>query len=138
MLEPHTIAQRAVQSSAHLLRHACVALGALLLASGPVQASNLGFLGKAPISRFNEADLDLLRGALGKALASEKMDVEFSWANPKTGASGVITPLRALDKDGAPCREVRAVSRHPQTAPADGVFLLCQRDGRWKMIAKVS
>lgn len=105
----------------------------LLLAGTPAAASNLNFLGKAPISRFNEQDLDLLRGALGRALASEEMGVTFNWSNPKTGAGGELTPIKKLEKNGLPCREVRAVSRHPQTAPADNVFLLCQKDGRWRV-----
>ncbi len=106
---------------------------ALLLAAGSVSASNLNFLGRGPLSRYNDADMDLLRGALGQALTSDKMDVPFEFSNPRTRASGVLTPVRALEQDGAPCREVRAQLRHPQVAPSDGIFLLCKREGRWKL-----
>ncbi len=106
---------------------------ALLLAAGTVSASNLNFLGRGPLSRYNDADMELLRGALGKALTSDKMDVPFEFSNPRTRASGVLTPVRALEQDGAPCREVRAQLRHPQVAPSDGIFLLCKREGRWKL-----
>jgi hypothetical protein len=112
---------------------ACAA--AVLLASGSALANNLNFLGQAPISRYDETDMDLLRGALGKALTSEAMEVGFDFANPKTGASGSITPLRALTQGGLPCRELRGVLRHPRTATADAIYMLCKRDGRWKLAA---
>jgi len=105
----------------------------VLLAIGSAHASNLNFLGRGPLSRYNDADMELLRGALGKALTSDKMDVPFEFSNPRTRASGVLTPIRALERDGAPCREVRAQLRHPQATASDGIFLLCKRDGRWKV-----
>jgi hypothetical protein len=107
--------------------------GCALLGAGTAAASNLNFLGRTPLSRYNDADMDLLRGALGKALTSDKMNVDFEFSNPRTGASGVLTPVRAMERDGAPCRDVRAQLRHPQTAAADSVYLLCKRDGRWKL-----
>lgn len=112
---------------------ACAA--ALVLASASALASNLNFLGQAPISRYDETDMDLLRGALGKALTSDTMEVPFEFANPKTGASGSITPLRTLSQGGLPCRDVRGVLRHPRTATADAVYTLCKREGRWKLAA---
>jgi hypothetical protein len=112
---------------------ACAA--ALLLASGSALANNLKFLGQAPISRYDDADMDLLRGALGKALTSDTMEVAFEFANPKTGASGSITPLRTLTQGGLPCRELRGVLRHPRTATADAIYMLCKREGRWKLAA---
>jgi hypothetical protein len=106
-----------------------------LLASGSALASNLNFLGQAPISRYDETDMDLLRGALGKALTSDAMDVPFEFANPKTGASGTITPLRTLTQGGLPCRDLRGVLRHPRTATADAIYTMCKREGRWKLAA---
>jgi hypothetical protein len=112
---------------------ACAA--ALLLASGSAPANNLNFLGQAPIARYDETDMDLLRGALGKALTSDTMDVAFEFANPKTGASGTITPLRTFTQNGLPCRDLRGVLRHPRTATADAIYTLCKREGRWKLAA---
>lgn len=107
-------------------------LAGCLLAVAGAQASNLSFLGRGPIAKFNEADLDLLRGALGRALASDRMDAAQVWRNPATGASGEITPLHAFEHSGRPCRELRVVNRHPGVS-SDGRYTLCRDAGRWRL-----
>lgn len=84
------------------------------------------------MAHFTDADFDLLRGALGRALASEQMDVAFDWSNPKTRAGGTITPLRTLTRDDAPCRELRVATVHPK-AKSEGVYTLCRKQGRWML-----
>jgi len=95
-------------------------------------ASNLNFLGRAPVAYFTPEDFDLARGALGRALSAEAMDTAFDWANPATRARGTITPLSAFERNGLPCRQLRIATRHPK-AQANGVYTLCQREGRWKL-----
>jgi hypothetical protein len=117
-----------------LRRLPCLAAAVLAVVTGPALASgNLGFLGRGPLAHFNETDIDQARGALGRALRAEQMDTAYDWANPATGAGGRITPLRVFERDGLPCRDLRIESRHPR-ASADGIFTLCQRDGRWRMV----
>ena len=92
--------------------------------------SGLNFLGRDAISKFNEQDMSLMRGALGRALKSEEMDKPETWANKDSGASGSITPLRAFESKGTPCRELRVDSRHP-TVKSQGVYTMCRKGDRW-------
>lgn len=104
----------------------------LLLPTGGSLASGLSFLGRDAIARFNEQDLDLMRGALGRALRSSDFDRTQPWSNPATGAGGEITPLRAFERGNRPCRELRVKSWH-QRVTSEGVYVLCRRDGRWTL-----
>ena len=107
-----------------------IALALGLAAAAAHAQSSLGFLGRSTIAHFNERDFDLARGALGRALTSEKMDVAYAWRNPDTRAGGEITPLRAFEHDGKPCRELRIVSFHPKSR-SQGVYALCRQNNRW-------
>ena len=104
----------------------------LLVASTVATASGLGFLSRGPAAKFNDADHDLFRGALGKALATDTIGTPVKWNNPNTSASGEITPQKAFEDGGAPCRTLRVVSRYG-TLESNGVYTLCQRQGRWQL-----
>jgi surface antigen len=106
----------------------------LLVASTAAAAAGLGFLGKGPAAKFNDADHDLFRGALGKALATDTIGTPVKWKNPDTAASGEITPQKTFEDGGAPCRTLRVVSRYG-TLESDGVYSLCKRQGRWQLKA---
>lgn len=93
-------------------------------------ASGLGFLGETPIGRFTEDDLRMMRAAIDKALAAPKMGATVRWANDQTSASGEVTPQRAFESQGRPCRDLRIVNRH-RRLEASGVYTLCREDGRW-------
>ena len=107
-------------------------LACLALAAPVVHAQGLGFMGRGPMAKFSQEDHDLFRGALGRALATDKLDQSISWNNPKTPAKGSITPQKVYERDGAPCRTLRVVNEY-QTLHSDGVYSLCKRDGRWMM-----
>ena len=104
----------------------------LALAAPLAHAQGLGFMGRGPMAKFSKEDHDLFRGALGRALETDKLDQTISWNNPKTPAKGSITPQKVYERDGAPCRTLRVVNEY-QTLKSDGVYSLCKRDGRWKM-----
>ena len=108
--------------------------GGVLLAAmaAPVAASGLGFLSRGPMSRFNDADMKLLNGALGQALQAPAAGTTVDWLNEKSGASGSITPQRLFENGGVPCRELKIVNRHRQLE-SSGVYTLCRREGRWKL-----
>lgn len=118
----------------HLRRRiAELAVSALaVVLAAPAAASNLGFLARGPMSRFNDADMKLLNEAVSQALKAKDVGVANEWRNDKSGASGSITPQRAFDERGAPCRELKVVNRHRQLE-SSGVYTLCRRDGRWKL-----
>lgn len=114
-------------------RIAGLASSVLLVAlAAPAAASNLGFLARGPMSRFNDADMKLLNEALGQALKATDVGTANEWRNDKSGASGSVTPQRVFNEQGAPCRELKIVNRHRQLE-ASGVYTLCRRDGRWKL-----
>ena len=126
-------------SRAHLSKHvARVARRAVLAATcvvacvGAAQAAGLGFMSKGPMAHFNEADMRLLNQALDRALAAPETSTAVEWSNAATGAGGAITPLRAFDQTGRPCREVKVVNRHRQLE-SSGVYTLCRSEGRWKL-----
>jgi len=106
---------------------ACLALVVPL-----AHASGLGFMGRGPMAKFSQEDHDLFRGALGRALSSDKLDQAIDWNNPKSPAKGSITPQKTYEKDGVPCRTVRVVNEY-RDLRSDGVYSLCRRDGRWKL-----
>ena len=106
---------------------ACLALAAPL-----AHAAGLGFMGRGPMAKFSQEDHDIFRGALGRALATDKLDQAITWNNPKSPAKGSITPQKVYERGGAPCRTLRVVNEY-QTLQSDGVYSLCKRDGRWKM-----
>jgi surface antigen len=100
--------------------------------AGAVQAAGLGFMSKGPMAHFNEADMKLLDQALDRALAAAETGTAIDWSNAATGASGAITPLRAFEQGGRPCREVKVVNRHRQLE-SSGVYTLCRSEGRWTL-----
>ncbi len=108
-----------------------VLLPALVLAAAaPAQAAGLGFLGRSTLAHLNERDIDLARGALGRALTTSQLEVAQTWRNPDTRAGGEITPLRSFEQDGRPCRELKIDTRHPK-ARSQGVYTLCRAGERW-------
>lgn len=120
------------QQAARLSRRAVLAVTCAVASVGAVQAAGLGFMSKGPMAHFNEADMRLLNQALDRALAAPETGTAVEWSNAATGASGAITPLRAFDNGGRPCREVKAVNRHRQLE-SSGVYTLCRSEGRWKL-----
>lgn len=102
----------------------------LLAASSIATAAGLGFLAESPLARFNEDDLKLMNAAMEKALTATELGMRTSWVNDKTGSSGEVTPQRAFESRGRPCRELRVVNRH-RALEASGVYTMCREDGRW-------
>jgi surface antigen len=105
---------------------------ALLVGSGAAGAAGLGFLAETPLSRFNEEDLKLMNGAVEQALASAKLGAPVRWANGKNSSSGEVTPQRAFERGGRPCRDLRVVNRH-RRLEASGVYTMCREDGHWTL-----
>jgi surface antigen len=135
MTAPQTTAQYAALHVRRTVRSPTLAaamLVASLLVATNASAANLGFLARGPMARFNDADMQKLRAAVGEALEAKETGTEVGWSNEKTGASGEITPLRIFDSKKRPCRELKVVNRHKQLQ-ASGVYTLCRQDGRWRL-----
>lgn len=105
---------------------------AVLAASGAAAAAGFGFLAETPMGRFNGDDLKLMNGAVEKALSANEMGKPVRWANEKTASSGEVTPQRAFENQGRPCRDLRVVNRH-RRLEASGIYTMCREDGSWKL-----
>jgi surface antigen len=116
-----------------LFRPAAIAL--MLVAAGAVDAqSNIRFLKDAPIEKMTQEDLAILLKS-SNATLSRNADGETSgWTNPKTGASGTVTPLRSFTQKGMKCREAR-YTNHAAGLNGSGTYTLCRvSSGDWKLV----
>ena len=103
------------------------------LAAGTAAAQvGLGFLSETPLGRFNADDLRLMNEAIEKSLAAGEMGTPVRWANDQTSSSGEVTPQRAFESQGRPCRDLRVVNRH-RTLESSGIYTMCRESGHWKL-----
>ena len=101
----------------------------VLLAGGPSQAANMGFMADQAMSRFTDQDAELFNQAAGKALMG-KEGTEINWSNPATGAFGTLTPYPDPEKN-ADCRVIHMVNIAENVKSA-GYYRFCKRaDGSW-------
>lgn len=105
---------------------------ALLCVGGSAAAAGFGFLSESPMGRFNDEDLRLMNESIDKALQAGEMGTPVRWANAQTSSSGEVTPQRAFESRGRPCRDLRVVNRH-RTLEASGIYTLCRDNGNWKL-----
>ena len=89
----------------------------------------------APITKFEQADLDLMRGTLSKALDDEANGTAYVWTNPGTESSGTIT-VASDPKGRALCRLARIENRHKALKSEEGyIFCKSQAEGRkWDLM----
>lgn len=105
----------------------------LLVNVNSAQAVSTSFLKDAPVSHFNNEDINIFIKAATAAL-NEASDGELrDWSNPKTGSSGSIKPLDTVEGINGKCRTVQFTSSY-KTLSASGQNTLCkQADGSWKV-----
>jgi surface antigen len=114
-------------------RPAAVAL-LLVAASAAGAQSNLRFLKDAPIEKMTREDLAILLKASNDTLSRNADGETSGWTNPKTGASGTVTPLRTFTRQGMKCREAR-YTNHAGGFNGDGTYTLCRvASGDWKLV----
>ena len=106
--------------------------GAWLACGGAAAQVGIGFLAETPISRFNEADLKLMNGAIDKALSAAEIGTTVRWSSDGTASSGEVTAERAFEHMGRPCRDLRVVNRHRRLENS-GVYTMCRENGQWKL-----
>ncbi len=94
--------------------------------------SNLGFLQDAPMQRMNREDTALLVKNLNEALDRNADGHTSGWSNPKTGASGTVTPLSTFSKSGMKCRETE-FTNFAGGFRGGGKHTLCRVSGAWKI-----
>ena len=114
------------------LRGLCISV--LACQAGAAMAINLNFLRNAPISRFNQQDIQLLQEAFLKAMDSGADGTTVEWANDRTGASGTITPTERFQRGGAECRTARFTTRF-RALTGGGEFSFCKNSkGDWLLV----
>ena len=84
----------------------------------------------APISDFNDADMQMFKDAIQKALNEKKDGEKLAWKNDKTGHSGLVNPLQTLDSEADECRNVRIINKSKKNI-AETHFTFCKQDGTW-------
>ncbi len=111
----------------------CAGLLAGVVAS-PAGASglNMRWLQYSPVSYFTDEDWRLAREAAGEALNEAEIGNTVSWENPESGASGSSTPVKALERDGMPCRYLKIFNSASDTSGESIQFFCKQQDGSWK------
>ncbi|MDM0075941.1 hypothetical protein QTH90_16170 [Variovorax sp. J2P1-59] len=100
-----------------------VAMGAALPAAArPLDIYNS--MRDTPITRFQKADVDLMKRTVFRALDSGEDGVTVKWENPGTPNSGSVTP--AKDPQGrADCKLARVENRHGSLQNT-GSFIFCR------------
>ena len=109
--------------------------GMLLIAlTAPAMASglNMRWLQYSPVSYFTDEDWRLARAAAKEALNEAELGKAVTWENTESGAQGSSTPLKAIKKDGMPCRYLKIYNNANETS-GESVHLFCKiADGSWK------
>lgn len=87
----------------------------------------------SPMSHFSDEDMDLLDDATTEALNTGADGSEVTWANPVTGASGTVIPMRSEKTEDSECRLLRFINR-ADGMTGDSRFWFCKMpDGSWKI-----
>ena len=108
----------------------------LLLTAGALQARTIAswsFLKGSVYTDLTTEDWELLRATGRDLLDNHKDGSSKSWRNDATNASGEISVLETVERDGRSCRWVTiSTSKNGNTSPATRYLLCVVEDGRWK------
>ena len=108
----------------------------LLLTAGALQARTIAswsFLKGSVYTDLTTEDWELLRATGRDLLDNHKDGSSKSWRNDATNASGEISVLETVERDGRSCRWVTiSTSKKGNTSPATRYLLCVVEDGRWK------
>jgi surface antigen len=92
-----------------------------------------------PITRFKQADIDLMTKTVNRALESGEDGVTVTWASPGTPNSGSVTPEK--DPKGRPgCRMARVENKAGSLQNA-GDYIFCRNKNKndkavpWQLVS---
>jgi surface antigen len=110
---------------------------ALLLSLHPVsaRAQMLGPSWETYVT-LSQADLDMIKGALGQQIHNQQPGTSASWRNPTSGNSGSVTLLKTFARQGRRCDQIEYRLNPPENAKPSDRFVLTscmQPDGTWKL-----
>lgn len=108
----------------------------LCLTAGSLQARTVAswsFLRGSVYADLSPEDWEMLRATGRDLLDNHKDGSSRSWRNDATKASGEISVLETVERDGRNCRWVTiSTSKNGNTSPATRYLLCVVEDGRWK------
>lgn len=120
-----------------LLAIAAVLLATTVAGAQPLQRYNA--IRDTPITRFKQADIDLMTKTIDGALESGKDGATVTWASPGTQNSGSVTP--AEDPKGRPgCRMARIENKAGSLQNA-GDYIFCRNKNKgdkavpWQLVS---
>jgi hypothetical protein len=120
--------------SFYLRAGACLLL--LCLTAGSLQARTVAswsFLRGSVYADLSPEDWEMLRATGRDLLDNHKDGSSRSWSNDATKASGEISVLETVERDGRSCRWVKiSTSKNGNTSPVTRYLLCVAEDGRWK------
>ena len=99
---------------------------------------NLDFLAHDPLRYFTEEDDSMFEGVVLQALDNNPDGQASTWENPKTGASGSVTPLETFvdPQKGVTCRRVEIVDQAKGMTQKETV-VVCEDTGvGWKLLPR--
>jgi surface antigen len=77
---------------------------------GSVFAFNALFERRGPLSHLTKSDIEIARPEIRAALEETPDGHTRTWSNPKTNASGTVTPVKTFTTKGMRCRSVEFTS----------------------------
>ena len=120
-----------------LLAVAAAMLATAVAGAQPLQRYNA--IRDTPITKFKQADIDLMTKTVDGALESGQDGVTVTWANPGTPNSGSVTPEK--DPKGRPgCRMARIENKAGSLQNA-GDYIFCRNKNKndkavpWQLVS---
>lgn len=109
-----------------------LALVALVVAV-PALAQNILFMRDAPYAQFTDEDHAIFNETLNDTLSRGAEGATRKWSNPKTRASGEMTPLKSFEREGRSCRTL-SIKNKAKGLSASAKYNFCKQDtGKWAL-----
>jgi hypothetical protein len=106
----------------------CAALVGLGAAPGDASAQGLRSMDDSPLATFTVEDIDMMKGAINRALESGE---KTEWKNEQTGSSGTAAASAGSRED---CRMVAVENRH-EAKYGTSKFQFCKVEGAWRVVS---
>ena len=105
----------------------------VLVAAVPALAQNVLFMKDAPYAHFTEEDHAIFNETLNDTLSNGAEGETRKWSNPKTRASGEMTPLKSFERTGRPCRSL-SIKNKAKGLTGSAKYNFCKQDtGKWAL-----
>lgn len=110
-----------------------VLLLSVLVAAVPASAQNVLFMKDAPYAHFTAEDHAIFNETLNDTLGHGAEGETRKWSNPKTRASGEMTPLKSFERDGRSCRTL-SIKNKAKGLTGSAKYNFCKQDsGKWAL-----